>query len=291
MRRVLLFCSLTLALGALLGAADAPATTAPFLSQDSMNVFRRFGVDRAKMLEFYGGALGLKPLSSFDVGGQGGMSRFAVGTTQLKLTAAPRTAHYPSGEARAVRGLRVWTFFFPDERALTARLAMHGYPAPAFVTVERTRRALVADPDGQWVELVVAGAGAPPETFDRMEVGIAAGNVDDSRAFYRSFVGLEELPPVRDALLGVTAYPFRHGTTTVNVWAASDGERPSNSGAAGIQYVVNDVEAVNALAASRHVRYEQPLRESLPGLRTVWLQDPDGVTNYYAQVLPRQSTR
>jgi len=277
-------------LSAFVRGADAPPTTAPYLSQDSMNVFRRFGVERAKMLEFYGDALGLHPLSAFDVGGQGGMSRFAVGTTQLKLTAAPKTAHYASGDARAVRGLRVWTFFFPDEQALTTRLTMHGYPAPSFVSVDRSRRALIADPDGQWVELVVL-AGASADSFDRMEVGVATGNVEQSRAFYRSFVGLEELPPVRDALLGVTKYPFRHGTTTVNVWPALDGERPSNAGAAGIQYVVNNVDAVNALAELRRIAYEQPLRESLPGLRTVWLADPDGVTNYYAQVLPRPSTR
>jgi hypothetical protein len=56
---------------------------------------------------------------------------------------------------------------------------------------------------------------------------------------------------------------------------------------AGIQYVVNDVDAVNALAEPRHIPVEQPLRESLPGLRTVWLQDPDGVTNYFAQILRR----
>jgi catechol 2,3-dioxygenase-like lactoylglutathione lyase family enzyme len=290
MKRILALSLLVVTLAALVRAADAPATTAPYLSQDSMNVFRRFSVDRAKMLEFYGDALGLKPLSSFDVGGQGGMSRFAVGTSQLKFTTASRTAHYPSGDVREVRGLRVWTFFFPDEQALSARLAAHGYAAPSFATVDGTRRALVADPDGQWVELVVT-PGAAATVLDRLEVGISAGNVEASRAFYRTFVGLEELPPVRDALLGVTKYPFRHGTTTVNVWAAGDAPRPSNSGAAGIQYVVNNVEAVNALAESRHVAYEQPLRESLPGLRTVWLQDPDGVTNYYAQVVPRTSVR
>ena len=33
---------------------------------------------------------------------------------------------------------------------------------------------------------------------------------------------------------------------------------------------------------------EQPLGETLPGLVTTWLYDPDGVTNYFAEIRPRQ---
>lgn len=270
----------------------ASETTAPYLAQGSMNVFRRFAVERPRMLEFYGDALGFAAMSGFNVGGEGGMSRFLIGTSQLKFTSAPRGKTYPSGNVRDVRGLRVWTFFFADEKALTARLAQHGYGTPTFTTVGGTRRALIADPDGQWVELVVTTSD-DASARDRIEVGITAGDLEKSRAFYREFVGLEELPPVQDALVGVTKYPFRHGTTTVNVWAAAGANPtalPTNTGAAGIQYVVNNVEAVNMLAQSRHVPVEQPLADTLPGLRTVWLFDPDGVTNYFAQIIPRRGT-
>jgi catechol 2,3-dioxygenase-like lactoylglutathione lyase family enzyme len=284
--------TVVLTLAAALSTRAAADTTAPFLAQDSMNVFRRFAVERPRMLEFYGEALGLAPMSSFNVGGQGGMSRFLVGTSQLKFTTAQRGKTYPSGDVRAVRGLRVWTFFFTDEQALTSRLTQHGFGTPMFTSVGTTRRALIADPDGQWVELVVTGPG-DTGARDRIEVGITAGDVERSRAFYRDFVGLEELPPVQDPLLGTTKYPFRHGTTTINLWAAAGANPaslPTNSGAAGIQYVVNNVEAVNALAQSRHVAVEQPLADTLPGLRTVWLFDPDGVTNYFAQLVPRRGS-
>lgn len=270
----------------------ASETTAPYLAQGSMNVFRRFAVERPRMLEFYGDALGFAAMSGFNVGGEGGMSRFLIGTSQLKFTSAPRGKTYPSGHVRDVRGLRVWTFFFADENALTARLAQHGFGTPTFMTVGRTRRALIADPDGQWVELVVTTRD-DASARDRIEVGITAGDLEKSRAFYREFVGLEELPPVQDAVVGVTKYPFRHGTTTVNVWAAAGANPtalPTNTGAAGIQYVVNNVEAVNTLAQSRRVPVEQPLADTLPGLRTVWLFDPDGVTNYFAQIIPRRGT-
>ncbi len=60
---------------------------------------------------------------------------------------------------------------------------------------------------------------------------------------------------------------------------------PADTGSAGIQYVVNDVETVDARAKARNVTVETPLGNTLQTLRTVWLNDPDGVTNYFAQIL------
>jgi len=70
----------------------------------------------------------------------------------------------------------------------------NGLAAPAFKTVDGIRSALAADPDGEWVQLVVA-PNAPKETYGRLEIGIAANDLEKSRLFYRTFVGLEELPP------------------------------------------------------------------------------------------------
>ena len=265
-------------------AAASAQTAAPYMTQDSLNVFRRFDGDGRKTLAFYGEVLGLGVLNAVAVG-QGQVSRFEVGTSQLKFTRASANAHYTRGAIDAAVGVRLWTIWFPDEAELSKRFVEHGYPAPAFKDVDGVRSALVTDPDGEWVQLVAA-PGAPAETYQRLEVGIAAADLEKSRDFYRTFVGLEELPPVKDPVLGVTRYPFRHGTTTIGIWAAP-GPRPANRSMAGIQYVVNDVDAVNAIAEPRHIPVEQPLRESLPGLRTVWLLDPDGVTNYFAQILRR----
>ena len=144
---------------------------------------------------------------------------------------------------------------------------------------------MVLDPQQQWVELV-ALPGAPAATYQRFEVGITASNLEKSRAFYRSFVGLEELPPVKDAVVGVTKYPFRHGSTTISVWA-TPGPKPVNPQLAGIQYVVKPVDPIWALAQERAIPVETPLRETLPGLMTTWLYDPDQVTNYFAEIRPR----
>ena len=275
-------------------AAQAPL--APSLSalstQPSMNVFRRFAADRAKMVGFYGDVLGLKPLPSIKLG-SGEMILFQIGSGQVKLQATPAATEYASGPIRDVSGLRVFTFFYPDEKAVIDRFVQHGYAAPQFQPARGGRRvAMVVDPENQWVELVVA-PGAPASTYESMEVGITATDLEKSRAFYRGFVGLEELPPVEDARLGTTKYPFRHGTTTINVWSFGKTAR-ANTRSAGIQYVVSDVEAVDAKAKAQSVKIDTPLGNFSQTLRTIWLSDPDGVTNYFAQITrsaPPSSTR
>jgi predicted enzyme related to lactoylglutathione lyase len=148
---------------------------------------------------------------------------------------------------------------------------------------------MVLDPANQWVELVVA-PGASAEVYQSFEAGLTVSDLEKSRAFYREFVGLDELPAVEDALLGTKRYPYRHGTTTVNLWSFGKG-LPANTRSAGIQYVVSDVEAVDAKAKAQNVKIDTPLGNFSAGLRTIWLSDPDGVTNYFAQIMRRgQST-
>src|SRR5687768_2622550 len=113
--RLLLTLVLTSALlPALASAQQKPDPVAPLLWQNSMNIFRRFTVDRAKMIEFYGKVLALKPLSTFELGGGSQMTRFGVGTSEIKLTSGqPSNRQYPTGGVKDVTGLRVITFFFP----------------------------------------------------------------------------------------------------------------------------------------------------------------------------------
>jgi len=279
---------LGLVAAALPALAETPSGSLAALStQPSMNVFRRFAVDRARMIEFYGEVLGLKQLPSLRLGGGNEMILFEIGTAQVKLQATPAASQYPGGAVKDATGLRVLTFFYPDEAAITSRFAAKGYPAPSFTArAAGGRAAMVLDPEKQWVELVVL-PGAPAETYRRFEAGITASNIETSRAFYRSFVGLEELAPIADPVLGTTRYPFRHGDTTINVWSFGQAV-PANKSSAGIQYVVNNVEAVDAKAKAAAVTIDRPLGPFGQGLRTIWLSDPDGVTNYFAQIVRRQ---
>jgi catechol 2,3-dioxygenase-like lactoylglutathione lyase family enzyme len=267
------------------GAAFAAEPARPQFAQGSMNVYRRFPVEqRAKMVEFYEKVLGLQPLTPINLGGGQQMILFKVGSGQIKLAAGLKEDRkYHLGEVKEATGIRLYTLSFADEAALSARFTANGYPAPAFKDIGGGRRAaLVKDPAGFNLELVIA-PGAPAG----VTVGIAVSDLARSRAFYRDFANLEELAPVKDPLLGVTKYPYRHGETTIELWSAGKG-LPADTGSAGIQYVTSNVEAIDAAAKAQNVTVETPLG-GVAGFNiiTVWLNDPDGVTNYFYQLGPR----
>ncbi|MEI9964232.1 MAG: VOC family protein [Caulobacteraceae bacterium] len=271
-------------------AAAQPADAAParpVFAQDSMNVYRRFPPEiRTRMIDFYGQALGLQPLQPIQVNANLQMILFRVGGAgQIKLaTGLTPGRQYHLGALNEATGIRLYTLHFPDEAALTARFKAAGYPAPAFRDIGGGRRAaLVTDPGGFHLELVIDPK-ASPQTTGGVEVGINVSDLERSRAFYRDFVGLEELPPVKDAFLGVTKYPFRHGETTIALWSVGKG-LPADTDSAGVQYVISNIDAVNASALARGVTVQTPLG-GVPGfnIRTVWLNDPDGVTDYFYQL-------
>jgi hypothetical protein len=76
----------------------------------------------------------------------------------------------------------------------------------------------------------------------------------------------------------------------VNVWSFG-AATAKNTSSAGIQYVITDVTAVDAKAKAEQVQIDRPLGPFGTGLRTIWLSDPDGVTNYFAQILPRTAAQ
>ena len=269
----------------------AQQTIRPFLWQAGMarsdvgeiNVFRRFPAERRAQVEaFYAEVLGLTALPSTAPGG-GQMIRYPLGASEVKLFPTEMAAPNAAG-AGDVAGMRLLTFFYADEAALAKRFAAKGLPPPRFqpATAHRgaTRAALVQDPAGHWVELVIV-PGASADALARFEIGLAVADLDRSRAFYRDLMGMDALEPLQSPLLGATLHGFRHGSVTLRLWAAKAGAaRDSQTG--GMQYIVWNVSGVNDVAVSRGATIDRPL--SAPGqMRTIWLLDPDGVSNYFAQ--------
>jgi catechol 2,3-dioxygenase-like lactoylglutathione lyase family enzyme len=273
------------------GQGSTPPTVAPYLwsgerpkSQiGEINVFRRFSSERtAAMREFYAEVLALPLLPETALGG-GQMIRYPIGTSEVKLfPVAPAPAN-TAAPTEAV-GVRLLTFFFADETAVVLRFAAHGLPAPRFERPTSrpgaTAAALVQDPDGEWVELVVTPT-APADALARFEIGIAVADLDASRAFYGDVIGLAPQPAVPDERLGVIRHPFTHGATTLNLWPAAAGA-PKDSATGGMQYIVWNVAAIDGIVRERGAPIDRPL--SAPGpMRTLWLSDPDGVSNYFAE--------
>jgi len=238
------------------------------------------------MVDFYQKVLALRPLQPIQLDPSQQIILFAIGQAQIKLAAGfkeGRQYQVGKGVNEAV-GIRLFALHYAQEAPLVARFRAAGLPAPAFRDMGHGKRgALVRDPGGFTIQLVVGPNPAPG-----VEVGINGSDLARSRKFYREFVGLEELPPVEDKLLGVTKYPYSHGETVINLWQAGR-NLPADTGSAGIQYVIANVDAVNARALAQNVAVEEPLG-GLPNfsIRFVWLNDADGVTNYFAQQGPRQ---
>ena len=276
---------------AAMGQGSTPATIRPYLwgaerpksEVGEINVFRRFSSERtAAMREFYDEVLALPVLAETALGG-GQMIRYPVGASEVKLFPVAPSAANTANLVEAA-GVRLLTFFFADEAAVVQRFAAHGLPAPRFQRPSSRRgaaaAALVQDPDGEWVELVVV-PGAAAESLARFEIGIAVTDLAASRTFYGDVMGLESQPAVRDALLGVERHPFEHGATTINLWPAVEGA-PKDSATGGMQYIVWNVAAIDEVVRERGVPIDRPL--SAPGnMRTLWLSDPDGVSNYFAE--------
>jgi predicted enzyme related to lactoylglutathione lyase len=281
-----------LTLGLVLGGLSAGSTVraegesvGPVIWMPAMNVFRRYSADDPEpVFSFYSDVLGHERLTAYDVGGPTGVMRIRAGATELKFTGDTQGQQYQPGGIDNATGLRLWTFFYSDRDAVTQRFEDHGLPAPEFVPIGDTGQlsALVTDPEGELVQLIVTGDPAGT-TYDEVEIGLTVSDLEASRAFYRDFVGLQELAPVYDPIFDTMKYAYRHGATTISLrWFGDD--LPADTGTGGIQYVVSDVELVDRLANENGIQIKQPLNTLRGfGLRTIWLGDPDGITNYFAQ--------
>jgi catechol 2,3-dioxygenase-like lactoylglutathione lyase family enzyme len=266
------------------------SSTANLFTGNSANVFRRYPRDKTDaMVKFYTGALALKSLNPIQLTATQQMLLTGVGSGQIKLSAGQQgnRKYDMGGGVTGGTGIRYFRLTYPDKQTVLDRFAAAGFPAPKFSRQgDGTEAALVTDPGGFPIEVVIK-PGAKDGSNDGVGVGINTSNLEQSRAFYRTFVGLDERAPVEDKLLGLTLYPYGRGETTLYLYHAGDNAHPDN-GSAGIQYVVSDSPLADAKAKARHIAVETPLNK-LKGfnLITVWLNDPDGVTNYYAQLGPR----
>jgi catechol 2,3-dioxygenase-like lactoylglutathione lyase family enzyme len=267
--------------------AQLMSSTRDLFVQNSANVFRRFPRDvTGQMVKFYVEALALRSLNPIQLTSTQQMLLTGVGSGQIKLSAGTqgnRKYDLEGGYAGGT-GIRFFRLTYPDAAVVAKRFTDAGYAAPKFIDQgDGTKAAMVTDPGGFGIEVVIK-PGAKDGSNDGVGVGISVSNLEKSRAFYREFVGLDELPAIKDKALGLTLYPYRRGETTLMLYHLGDNRHPDN-GSAGIQYVVSDTPMAAAKGAARHIPIETPLNK-LRGfdLITIWLNDPDGVTNYYAQI-------
>lgn len=111
------------------------------------------------MADFYGNFLGLPFQADLDFPG-GSMKRYAIGPNVLKLVTydVPSAAPAVPGGGRTQAGMRYITLVVADVTAAAQQAAAAGHavvePPTDFAAVPGMGWCFVADPDGNWVELV-----------------------------------------------------------------------------------------------------------------------------------------
>lgn len=114
--------------------------------------------DVPAMMRFYADALGLPLDSSFPVPGIGIRHKFRFGTNSIKLIELdqPIDVAPSAGPPWAANGLRYWTGHVLDLSTALEQIRAHGGTVVVDVQEPKPgiRYAIVADPDGNGIELV-----------------------------------------------------------------------------------------------------------------------------------------
>jgi catechol 2,3-dioxygenase-like lactoylglutathione lyase family enzyme len=111
------------------------------------------------MVGFYGDFLGLPHQGDLDFPG-GTMKRYAIGNNVLKLVtlSEPPAAPVAPGGGPAQAGIRYFTLVVANATEVARQVEAAGYtfaqPLAEFAPVPGMGWMFVADPDGNWVELV-----------------------------------------------------------------------------------------------------------------------------------------
>lgn len=110
------------------------------------------------MLNFYSAQLGLEEEAVIDMPGGGVMHRFKAGESIVKIIELdPQpAAEAPPGGIRGATGYRYWTLHVTNLDALVEELQAANVEVvvPVKTIREGVTIAIVADPDGNWVELL-----------------------------------------------------------------------------------------------------------------------------------------
>ena len=110
------------------------------------------------MMTFYSEGLGLELEASIPMPGGGTMNRFKVGDSIVKVIELDpaAAAEAPPGGIRGATGYRYWTIHIPNLEETVKKIEGDGYEVvmPVKTIREGIAIAIIADPDGNWVELL-----------------------------------------------------------------------------------------------------------------------------------------
>ena len=239
--------------------------------------------------QFYGTILGLKRIPDIDLPGDSNMLRYLGGESEIKFIVRGRKLAKTEGGTHYARGIRLLAFLFPESEraALLQRLQAADQAVPEFTSGTSPAGysfsyGMLFDGDGNQVEIVFLGDGAPPEKFKQIQIGL---NVSDQQAMDQFLVDVLGFQPevtdgrIHRAVMGVSQLKYWQGKPEL---PALSGNPMAKLGMNLIQFLVPDVDAVRSMVLANGGKiHTEPF--ALGNLATImFVEGPDGIVFEFA---------
>jgi catechol 2,3-dioxygenase-like lactoylglutathione lyase family enzyme len=283
-------------------SADETKTIADFLAKPSLNVVITVS-DMEKAKEFYGGVLGLEPMSQIPFSDKTDpvffphpviMERFKVGGHEIKLIPGLDTTKKHEGGISTGIGFRMVNYPITDVDAFKKRLAKHGYAEPVINKMPPNsggwstyRFGMLEDPDGNQVEFFYHEDGGPEGWEESIQIALTVSDVEATRRFYGKVLGIPELPSVPMPGGDTRVYLFQQGPTLIKFWSFGD-QLPNRAGrhleAYGnrfIQYPLKNITEAHAWVKAQGATMNLEPTTVFEGtpLKIMFVADPDNIVN------------
>lgn len=254
-------------------AAASPASAGTLDVVDA--IFELCASDVAAMAKFYRDGLGMREVESADPK-KGALLEWAGSYLRIRSATVATADAAPEAGGRSLmkqmlakNGFRWFSLWYDDPAAIAERLVKAGFDRP----VKGGNVSMTRDPEGNVVEIMGVPRSASAETFTW---GMAAGDENASRAFYRDVLGLPEFDPWNlPSPFSMKMYLFQTGNGRIK-FSAPPGPRANESdagpeapGLRGVTLRVRDLERARAGLVSRGAMLVE--REG-----RLLITDPDG---------------
>jgi catechol 2,3-dioxygenase-like lactoylglutathione lyase family enzyme len=222
--------------------------------------------DLAKARQFYGEALGLRPVGEpRRMPDSSMMHIFRAGASMIKVRVYDTPPPNRGGEIAAVNGIRFIGVPVPALQPVLDRLKQKGFPIERTGERDGAHIALVADSEGNRVELIEAGEQAATRGI---ELGIVVGDLTAAKSFADGLLGLKPLPEIDSlAIPGLKEHRYANGQSVLR-FLAPPGERPSFEGrpsdAIGFRYITHQVRNVTAVFEAMQANAVKPAPPGRP---------------------------
>ena len=214
--------------------------------------------DAEKVHAFYGEILGLKRIPNIDFPGDSVMIRYMGGESEIKFIVSGREFPEHVGGPHNARGIRLLALMLPEseQAGIFKRMKEAGMELPEFGEGKSPegysyRYGMAFDGDGNQVEIVFLGDGAPAAKFKQIQIGLNVSDQSEMDSFLRDVLGFKAQVTeggIHRFGMGVSQLKYWKGNTDV---PKLEGNPMNKLGMNLVQFLVADVDAVRTAVLER----------------------------------------